>query len=317
MFPLQTQNGIAWQGLQSVLRTPAFKWGKTTVRQCGKEPTHLIIGIGQLHPVLRGTFEAFQARRIASVQLWIFTACNTLISILHTSYFGKEGFGSKDGVPTAARLSPQSIVSLQRALQEAGDPRILLHRAAKKWRKALRCHRIDDIQEAMRMLDALSLLQAVHAHIGIFPLERTATHGMIHKTIDAVQERIARIESSANFQSAKTKHGRMLSEEEARMVRERNTLVRSFNSLLKNAERDQTIFDAVLGRSRADPVTVFVLGQGHRDSLLRLAKHHLPNDTLFAWITPPQLWLWRAVLQWLGWLLLSCALALLVWLGLR
>lgn len=231
--------------------------------------------------------------------------------------FGKEGFGSIDGKPVIAKLAEPHINELQSALHHAGGPERLLRFSATDWRRSLHRRDANGIRRAIRTLDALSILQAIDERVTIFPLERTMIHRAIHAKIDDVQKRIGNIEHSQVFLSGKSKGGKLLSQQEVHAFLARNDLVRSFNSLLTDPERDRSICDAVFSRSSQSDVTAFILGQGHRQSILSLAGKHLPADTMFVWITPPQLWLWKAVLQWAGWLLLCCALGILAFLSLR
>ena len=81
----------------------------------------------------------------------------------------------------------------------------------------------------------------------------------------------------------------------------RNRLVKEFNKMLRHPERDRAIFREVCDHAADMPVTAFVLGQGHRQAMLRLARKHAPRDVLFLWITTPVLWWWRAMRQRIGW----------------
>ena len=98
-------------------------------------------------------------------------------------------------------------------------------------------------------------------------------------------------------------------------IAERNDLVAAFNRLLNDPARDQWIFKTAVERAQSVPVSAFILGQGHKRGMLRLAAEYLPDDVLFVWVTPPQMWLWRTVLVILGWFLLAGAIAVLAFLA--
>ena len=156
MFSTFGRSGIAWDRLRRILRSSASKYGKVHVRQCGKRPQRLVIGIGQIHPVLRGRFERFQVRRIAAVQYWMFRFCNFLAEEEKIHCFGKEGFASMDGKRIRARLPLELQEAMLHEQEKAGSVKSVFKRAAEKWRKALRKSRIKQAHAAMRSLDALS-----------------------------------------------------------------------------------------------------------------------------------------------------------------
>ena len=315
MFWITRRIGIAEDRLRRILRSKLVKGGKVHIRRCESEPKHLIIGIGQIHPVLRVTFERFQAKRIATVQYWIFRLCEYLVKQEEIQCFGKEGFASIKGKSTRARLPLELLKEIKNEHIKGGGTKRVFKRAAEQWRKALHKQQLEKARGAIHFLDALSLLQANHSQVTIFPLERDNVHSAIHKSLNSLQDQVKGLESSAAFRSARSKGGKGLTQKEVQALLNRNKLVQSRNQLLSDPRRDQEIFKNVITQATSESVTVFVLGQGHRNRFLMLARSQMPSDMLFVWITPPQLWLWRAVQSWSGLLLLCFALAILVFLS--
>src|SRR5207244_1013896 len=107
-------------------------------RSCGRNPSRIVLGIGQRHPVLKGSFARFQARSIAHIQAWIFRLCMRL-SINHgVRIFGEEGFGMRDRSSEEYRLSDDALVDVRTNIEQRGSPGKFLGWAAQRWRKALR-----------------------------------------------------------------------------------------------------------------------------------------------------------------------------------
>lgn len=313
MFFMYAKSGPAWDCLRRIKNSGAFGWGKIHTRQCGPNPTHLLIGIGQMHPVLQGRFERFQAARIAHIQTWIFRLCMHLSREEGVRAFGEEGFGASVRSSEEYRVTADALQKLQPDLASCGSPGKFLRWTAQRWRRALQRGDSDEAERLLLPLNALTVLQMMDEHVHLFPLEQTDVHGAVGTGVDILQERIAAIEHSPAYQAARTRSSAVPFEQQKAAVDERNGLVTAFNRLLSDPARDQWIFKTAVERAALAPVTAFVLGQGHRSGILKLAKEHLPEDVLFIWVTPPEFWLWKAILMSVGWgLLLALTLTLAV-----
>ena len=287
-----------------------FKRAKFEMRS-GKRKglNRLIIGIGQIHPVARGRFAYLEARRIGKVQSWIFNCCHYLSSKWKVKSFGQEGFSFPSGRSVQARIDPNTIKELQSTLKKHGDTESTLLNITSEWRKSLKRKDKKEVQSAMAKLNGLALLQAVNAQVNIFPIEQSSVHGVIGENLNILQKEIRALEGSTAFKSYKRKGGKKLNKEEYAVAFQRNALVKEFNKMIKHPDRERSILREVL-KHADQPVTVFVLGQGHRHAFLNLARHHVPDDVLFAWVTPPHLWWWSTMLNRASWIILVVLITL-------
>lgn len=274
----------------------------------------LILGIGQVHPVLHGRFDFFLARRIALVQAWIFDFLDHLFLEHGARSFGQEGFSVEGGGTVRARIDASFLAEFKRELQDHGGAKSVLKRMAQRWRRALKRGSVVETQHAATALNALTLLQALHAQVTVFPLEQRDVHGRVYEGITHLQHEIARIESTTAFRAVEQKGGKKLTPEEYAAAKLHSTLVKEFNALLAHPERDRSIMRQVIDHIDG-PLTVFILGNAHRRSMLKIAREHLPDDALFVWVTPPALWWREAMMRRTGWGLLLgiCLLGFLFW----
>jgi hypothetical protein len=288
LLPVRRLPGDIGSFLETLRHAPAFRHARLDIRS-GKSPVRLVIGIGQVHGVGHGRFERFQARRIAAVQTWIFNACQwcTDQNILA---FGQEGFSKTGDEPFYARLPAGVLLTLKLEIESAGSVPVFLRKTAKRWRKALKYRDADGIAEALTRLNALSLLQALDERVTVFPIEQQQIHGPLAAQLQGLHVQIERIEHSDPYRSVVAKKGKGLTRQEydAAMVRQR--LVKTYNGILTNTQRNEALFEEAMRYGERQELTVFVLGQGHRRAMLRLAAQYLPPDAAFVWITPSPLW---------------------------
>lgn len=262
------------------------------------ECTKLIIGIGQVHPVLSGRFERFQARRIANVQSEIYEICRYFSRHNHVSSFGQEGFSGTG----PARHHPHMLSQLKSAAGHRRGVKRVLRSTAFAWRKALHRGDTKKATSAAAALNGIALLQALDRGVTMFPIEQEQVHSAIGKNIAMLQHEIRQLEQSSLYQSVQRKGGKGLSKEEYESAHMRNKLIKQFNQNLADPERDKAILHEVLKHAHGD-ITVFILGAGHRTGFLNLTAKSLPKGYVFAWFTPPSLWWWKAMLRRAGWLL--------------
>ena len=265
----------------------------------------LVIALGQMHPVLTGRFRRLEARGIGKVQAWIATACERLFQEEGVRTFGQEGF-SGNGY---ARLDEEFLAEFQEDLSQQGAERFLLS-VAQRWRRALKRRDSEEAERMATALNALTVLQALYEQVTVFPIEQRQTHAAVGEGIAILQAGIRDCEARSAYRSARAKGGRGLTHEELAAVRERNMLIKRFNTLLASPQRDRAILREVLEHAQG-PLTVFILGQAHRNSMLRLARKHLPANTLLLWVTPPQFWwaaAWSRRLRWVVVVVLAVAL---------
>ncbi|OGJ57999.1 hypothetical protein A2635_03135 [Candidatus Peribacteria bacterium RIFCSPHIGHO2_01_FULL_51_9] len=271
-----------------------FRWRR------GRTVRRLVLGLGQMHPVLHGRFDFFLARRIALVQAWIFDVLRHLLLEYGVHSFGQEGFSADVSGVTRARVNAPILEELKAELRDHHSAKLFLKRVAQHWRRALRRGSRSQTEYAATALNALTLLQALHAQVTVFPLEQSDVHGRVYEGIVHLQNEIARIESSSAFCAMQRKGGKKLTSEEYAAATLRNKLVKEFNALLAHPERDRSIMRQVIEHIDG-PLTVFILGNAHRRNILKIAREHVPDDALFVWITPPALWWWEAVMRRMGW----------------
>jgi hypothetical protein len=312
LFSRLLQGKVA-DALRSLKHHPAFRRARFQIRSGRGEATHLLIGIGQIHPVLHGRFERFQARKIAKTQAWIFHACTALREQINVTSFGEEGLWA-GGDGSMLRISDELLRPWRDAAKDHEGVQSFLRKTAQRWRRALKRGNQRAAQTEATALNGLALLQALDPQVSVFAYERREIHGVIGAQIAGLHRDIDRIESSAAYQSVRTKNGRGLTRAEYEAAVKRHLLIKAFNKVLLSPERDRLIFKDLLKVAAARDVTVFILGQGHRIRQLRLAKDNLPPGTVFCWITPPQLWFWEAMLRWITVaIVVSAGLGILIW----
>jgi hypothetical protein len=280
--------------LAALRQSPVFGHARIEQSSC-RSPSRLIIGIGQLHGVGQGRFERFQARRIAAIQAWIFEACAWFAN-QGVLAFGQEGFSRPGEEAFYGRLPADALKELKEAVREPAGVRRYLRRTASRWHTALRRGDTREVNRCLKGLNALSLLQALDERVVVFPLEQQDVHGPLSEALQALHARLERIERQPAYQSVIQKHGKGLTREEYTLAVEQQSLVQEYNAVLKDPQRDEAILEEILRYADQSPVTVFILGQGHKQAMKALMKQHLPSDTAFAWITPPTLWrpvVWR------------------------
>jgi hypothetical protein len=222
--------------------------------------------------------------------------------------FGEEGLSLHGDGSDEARLNEAVLAPLRAAAQS--DPRAFLRAAAGRWRKALLRKKYDEASHEALQLNALTVLQAVHGDVTVFPIEQQAVHGTLGSQLHQLQDTLATVERSPAFQSVVRKGGRNLTREEFDAANKHKDVVTMLSATLRHPERDRAILREVLEHAENKHLTVFLLGQAHRSGMLRLAKEHLPSDILFVWITPPQLKSGGGVLKLIGWLAVA---GILVW----
>lgn len=293
---------------------PVFRRCRFDIRGERTKPEHVIVALGQVHPVLSGRFERFQAKKIARVQAWVFRVCEWFWREYGIDSFGQEGFGRSAGqAQFEARLPEDFLQELQRHIQTAGSPEVALRTIAYRWRRALRTGNTSEMVYGNSALNGLAVLQAGHDLVTIFPIEQTHVHSGVSGHLQEVSARLEQIEHTADFQNYRRKKGRGLTKAEYDAAVTYRTLVSRFNRTLKAPERDRSIFIEVLAMAKARPLTVFVLGQGHRFAQLQLAKSELPSGYQFIWITPSSLWWWQAISTRIGWVFVVLLAAAFVW----
>ena len=308
---LRRFSGAAGLLLKEIAEDPSMRRARFSV--IGKsDAARLIVALGQVHPVLRGRFEGFQARRIGRVQAWVYRASLLLLERFGLKAFGQEGLSVAGERGKNYRMEGSLLDDIARGLQNREPEKYLLS-IASEWRSALRRNDDRTRGRTVATLNGLTLLQAIHHDASIFPIEQHAVHGSLSAAVDELQQRIARVEASPAYRSVRAKDGKKLTPQEYQAAMERNALVRQWNTLLKHPERDRAIFREVLEASMEKPLTAFVLGEGHRAGFLRLARRELPTDTLFVWITPKELWWWKAMIQRALLTVIFATMALGVW----
>lgn len=256
----------------------------------------LIVALGQVHPVLQGRFEGFQARRIARVQVWIYRATDWFVHTRRVLAFGQEGLGRSPGAmsgPVRMLSTVLEDVRTERARFSSVDA--FFRSVAQQWRRDVGRRKASTLRWNT-MLNGLALLQAERPDVSLFAIEQTQVHGRIATELSAVKQSLEALEASASFQSVQRKGGRGLTTEEYRSAMEHRALVRQYNRLLASPERDRSIFHEVLAQARQSNTTVFLLGQAHRSAQLQLARA-LPPGYAFVWITPAALWWLQAVVR--------------------
>lgn len=290
--------GTAADTLSHIKKSKALKRCRIQTRGKG-ECDKLVIGIGQVHPILSGTFERFQARRIANVQAEIYALCSFFHSHYDVASFGQEGYSGAGH----ARFDAGMLTELKEAAKDPRGVKPVLKTIAARWRKSLRKGNQEKIATYSTALNGLALLQALEQNVAMFPIEQRDVHSAIGQTLDRLTKELKHIESSSAYRSASSKGGKGLTKEEYGVVLQRNKVIKQFNKTISHPERDRSILRQVL-KHATDEVTVFVLGTGHRSGMLTLASKTLPEGYLFAWVTPPALWWMKSLTRKIGWILI-------------
>lgn len=283
----------------------------------------MILGIGQMHPVHQGKFGFFKAMRIALTQSWIFKSCKKLHEVEHVDIFGQEGFASAPG-GSRARVVDELLQEVKADVDRSG-PDEFLSRTASRWRKALKHGRQAEVIAEAGRLNGLVVLQALQPEVAIFPIEDAKIHGAVGENIRRITAEMETIRATDEFRSVQAKEGRKLNKAEYEIAVRYSELAKAFNKALASPERDRAMFQAIIEQSERErkellprrPSTVilaaFVLGQAHRHGFLRLARQHIPEDTLFVWVTPAPLLFWIRVKQGAQLLIVAAVLGLIAW----
>lgn len=302
-MPLFRKNGTAVEYARKLRKNRDLRKFRVNERSTGRNVSRIIIGIGQMHPVLQGKFDRFQAKRIGKCQAEVFGLCRFLHEDWSVPSFGQEGFSSETGEVLRARVGEKLLSDFRKIIGKLGDEELFLKKVALEWRKALKQGDRKKAEQTSAALNALTLMQALYPKVTVFPIEQKQVHEAIGENITKLRQEIDRVEASTAFISVQRKGGKKLTQEEYDAAILRNKLIKEFNKMLAHPERDRAIFREVLDHAEEVPVTVFVLGEAHRSAMLRLARRHVPEDVLFLWITPPVLWWWRAIIKRTGWVL--------------
>lgn len=306
VFSFVRTSGPALTVVHALQGRHALRGGKIEIYG-DRTATRLIIGIGQMHPVLRGKFWGFQSRKIAKVQAWIFGVCEEMV-LKGVCTFGQEGYSAPAG--TIARIDQTLLQKWGERISSSADVPSFLQRMGRAWRRALMKGEITNAHEYALALNALSVLQVLYPRVSIFPIEEKEVHQRMGAQLDALHAQMEHVELSPAFAHAKSKQGRGLTQEEYAAVQRFNALAQLFQETLSHPLRDEAIFSLVVRHADTLPITVFVLGQAHKAAQRAQARAHLPSDCLCVWITPPQLWMWQSILRSVG---LGVAVALMMW----
>jgi hypothetical protein len=298
-------SGPAAQMLKQLRKDAALKRFRVQTRGKG-ECTKLIIGIGQVHPVLSGKFERFQARQIANVQAEIFTVCRYLSRSQEVMSFGQEGYAGQGH----ARLPQDALTKLKAAAGDRTGVKRVLRSTASTWRKALHKGDAKQAASACMCLNGIALLQALNKGITMFPIEQKDVHSAIGQSIARLQHELHQIETSSLFQSVQRKGGKGLTKAEYESAVMRNKLIKQFNKVIAHPERDRSILREVIKHSDKD-ITVFILGAAHRSGFLTLSAKTLPEGYMLAWLTPPSLWWWKALLRRTMWIAIVASMVVM------
>lgn len=290
MFRKFRTAGPAVDLLRRIRSHAACRRAKVCVRYpASLRAERVIIAIGQVHPVSRGRFSFFAARKIARCQAWIFALGCALKEEFGVSAFGQEGLSAKADSPVTGRIRPSLIKDLGSVAEDPRSALAFLRSAASRWRRALKDRNDRDIAKAVRELSALTLLQVRYRDAGVFSIEQSSVHARVTSAVHALGIEIEKLERSAAFRRARSKKGKNLTKEEYAATVRRNGLVKKFNAVLRHPERDRSIFREVSEYAKDRDVTVFLLGEAHRTPMLKIAAEFGDDDVLFMWITPPNL----------------------------
>ena len=308
LYPLRgilRTRGPALGALDALKRSRVFPGAHLDGVCSSLHAKHLIIGIGQVHPVLSGRFARWQARNIGVVQAWIYGVCAALVEFARVDTFGQEGFSSPDGQPIRARTNEGLLEEVRGQLGRPGGESHYLKGVAARWRSALARRDAKAAAHEAFNLNALVVLQARDQRVGIFPIEHRAIHGAVGENINRFQGLISQLESTDAYRSALGKGGKQLTREEYQAVVQRNDLIHAFNVAISSPERDRAIFQAIVEQAEIERkrrqdqpgqvLAAFVLGAAHKRGFLKLAKQYLPDDVLFVWVTPAPMLFMRRV----------------------
>ncbi len=302
MFPLRWLLPVQGEAMMVMRRMKSeriFPFAHVDGVCVGRNVRYIILGVGQMHPVQQGRFGRLQARKIAAVQMWIFHTCSKLRKFELVRTFGQEGFSSAGG-PVRARVAEPMLQDV-RAEIKRGGPKRFLYAAASRWRSALRHRRAEAIIRESAKLNGLVALQAMDSGVSIFPIEDRAIHGAVGRNMRELHEMMERLQTTEALRSARSKNGENLTLAEYEAALRFGKLVKTYNKVLASPQRDRAIFQAIMDQAEHErriappdhrPLVIlatFVLGQAHRQGFLRLAKRHIPHDTLFLWVTPAPL----------------------------
>ncbi len=306
--------------LSRLRRQRVFPGARIDAVCVSRDIRHVIIGIGQMHPVQQGRFGWMKARMIGSVQAWIYRACDKLSTLEHVDTFGQEGFSAAAGL-RRARIVDELLREVAREVRSAGAEQFLA-KTASHWRTALRRGKTADVAMESTKLSGLVVLQSLNPRVAVFPIEDERIHGAIGDTIRQLHREIDHLESSDAFRSARAKDGKNLSQAEYDAAVRFAALIKAYNKALASPQRDRAIFQAVLDQaqhqrkltgSASAIVATFILGQAHRAGFLRLAKRHVPADTLCMWVTPSPLLFFIRLRQAVLWIAGVILAGLLFW----
>lgn len=305
-------------------QTP-FRWSHFDIIAPNIKADKVILCFGQIHTVPRGKLSYFTCRKIATVQARLFTYYSFLHENKVIESFGVEGLTDihksallkYNNESLAQNISPREMKQLETKGKDMKAVKNIFIRLAKKWHQLLKRfpNTPQEVAPIANLIDGLRMLALFDPQLTIYPIEGEQEYQYVAKNIGELQNTLYFQERSPEMVKAKQKKYKNLTEEEYKAVKDYQSTVKKYNALLKAPIREEAHISLALRQLETRKLTAFVMGIGHRYNLLFKAKNMLKKqNTVFIFITPQELWLWKAIVMWIKRLFLLGIIAGIIWL---
>lgn len=287
---------------------PVFKGARFDAYLPSFSPDRMIILLGQMHTVLSGSISNRVRRNIVACQARLLSYYAYFENIHHITSFGGEGevegafVGDdqksfelyKNLEKKFMMKGPYSMETLPEVAQK------ILSELGVLWQEELQ--RKSDQKLVSNLAFAISgqtLFDYLrNGAIQSYPIEGEKPYQRVLQGITELGRVISNVENSYEMRVVRQRGGKAISDKESAVVKEYNSLVGQFNTLIKSDIRERATLEILREKSRAQPLMVFTMGVGHRKNYLRLVNEYFAeSNTMFVFISAPELLLswWKLI----------------------
>lgn len=312
-----------WLLLRKLKRSQVFKGARVDVYSATSKPKSVIILLGQVHTVWRGSISNRQRRQIVNCQARLLSYYQYLVENHQVKRFGGEGV--YEGIDTSYSeqlifplyLECEKILNLQHAkLDHYSSALQIFSSLGKQWQEALRFkHSQKQIQQLAAAISGQSLLNYFRkGDLETYPVEHQKAYQRVLHGVNQLGQEIQKLQATQEIRFVVQRGGKASNAKEAQAVRQLNALITQHNKLLSSDIRERATLALLLEEVQKSSPVVFTMGIGHRRNYLKLCSQLLKDEAVaFLLITPPELrfsWLFKVGLPLL---LLFGALLIFIW----
>lgn len=305
---MKSDNPIS-QAVQDMKLHPIFKGARFDLFSPVSDPKHLIVVLGQSHPVLTGSVNNSQLNQIVACQAKL-----TLIyAFFHAKFginnFGGEGlYGDKNELyvaggktkpifnETYVKFFPEKDAE-RLSLDEVYDvARKILTYFGSLWRDALRSKNPEMTAKYAALVDGKALYDYLTPDsITVYPVEGEQQYQFVLQNVRKLEQEIVALENNFDYRVAasklkKTRKRKDFTDKEIDLLKKRAALVKEFNSILGSDFRERATLELMRDRAESAFISVFTMGVAHKRNYFQLVRQYLGNtQTAFLFITPPEI----------------------------